>query len=54
MFVEVYPHRAGYGTPPTFDLTLHRDGEWYKYFVEQFEQMWEDAKLWQPKAESGT
>ncbi len=48
VFLEIYPHRYGYGTPPTFDLNLHRDGEWYKYFIEQFEQMWKDAKPWQP------
>jgi hypothetical protein len=48
VFVDIYPHGSGYGSPPTFDLTLHRDGEWYKYFVEQFEQMWQKAKPWQP------
>lgn len=48
VFVEIYSHRSGYGSQPTFDLTLHRDGEWYKYFVEQFEQMWQDAKPWKP------
>lgn len=47
VFVELYPHYR-YGTQPTFDLTFQRDGEWYKHFVEQFEQMWIDAKPWTP------
>jgi hypothetical protein len=53
LFVELYPHYS-YGTQPTFDLTFQRDGEWYKHFVEQFEQMWKDAKPWTPKALSKT
>lgn len=47
VFVELYPHYR-YGTQPTFDLTFQRDGEWYKHFVEQFEQIWTDAKPWTP------
>ena len=47
-FVEIYPHRFGYKSPPTFDLTPQRDGTWYKYFVEQFDEMWNAAKEWQP------
>ena len=47
VFVELYPHYR-YGTQPTFDLTFQRDGEWYKHFVEQFEQIWADAKPWTP------
>lgn len=49
VFVEVYPHGSGYESPPTFDLTPHRDGEWYHYFVDQFEQMWEGARPWEPE-----
>lgn len=47
-FVEIYPHRFGYKSPPTFDLTAQRDGAWYKYFIEQFDEMWNAAKEWQP------
>lgn len=47
-FVELYPHYR-YGTQATFDLTFQRDGEWYKHFVEQFEQIWTGAKPWTPK-----
>ena len=49
VFIEIYPHSSGYESPPMFNLTPYRDGEWYKYFTEQFEQMWEGAKLWQPQ-----
>jgi len=49
VFIEIYPHGSGYESPPMFNLTPYRDGEWYKYFTEQFEQMWEGAKLWQPQ-----
>ena len=45
MFIEMYPH-ISYGTQPTFELTLQRDGEWYRHFANQFEQMWKEAKDW--------
>ena len=48
VFVEIYPHKLGYETPPTFDLTQERDQDWYNYFVRQFDQMWNVAKLWDP------
>jgi hypothetical protein len=51
VFVELYPHYR-YGTQPTFDITFQRDGEWYKHFVEQFEQIWADAKPWTPASSS--
>jgi hypothetical protein len=50
--VEIYPHKKGFGTPPAFELTSARDGDWYKYFTSQFEQMWDDAKEWHPKTKS--
>lgn len=49
-FVELYPHKFGYKSPPTFDLTPQRDGIWYKYFTDQFEEMWNAARPWQPKS----
>lgn len=49
MFVEVYPHKFGHKTPPTFDLMPKRDGNWYTYFVEQFDEMWNAAKPWEPQ-----
>lgn len=48
-FVEVYPHKFGHKSPPTFELTPKRDGSWYKYFVDQLDQMWDVAKPWQPR-----
>jgi len=47
--VEIYPHKFGYKSPPTFDLTPQRDGNWYRYFIDQYEEMWNTAKSWQPK-----
>lgn len=56
VFIELYPHYK-YGIQPAFDLTFHRDGEWYNYFINQFEQMWTNAIPWVPanssKAEEG-
>jgi hypothetical protein len=48
VFVEVYSHKYGYNTPPTFHLTPEDDKDWYFYFVEQYKQMWEAAKPWDP------
>jgi hypothetical protein len=47
--VEVYPHKFGFKSPPTFDLTPQRDGNWYKYFVDQFDEMWNVARPWQSR-----
>lgn len=49
MFVEVYPHKFGHKSPPTFDLMPKRDGTWYTYFVDQFDEMWNAAKPWEPQ-----
>jgi len=49
IFVEVYPHKFGYVTPPLFDLTKQRDLKWYDYFKQQYEEMWETAKPWEPE-----
>jgi hypothetical protein len=46
--VEIYPHKFGYKTPPSFMLTLDNDKEWYNYFVEQYEQMWKTSRPWDP------
>jgi hypothetical protein len=50
--VEMYPHVSGWGAEPCFDLVPKRDGVWYDYFIDQFEQMWKGAKPWQPKSRS--
>jgi hypothetical protein len=49
VFVEIYPHKFGFKSAPTFDVTPHRDGNWYKYFVDQFDEMWDAARPWQPE-----
>jgi len=48
-FIEIYPHKFGHKSPPTFDLTPKRDGNWYTYFVDQFDEMWNAAKPWEPQ-----
>jgi hypothetical protein len=48
VIVELYPHKFGFKVPPTFELNLENDGEWYTYFVDQFEQMWDAASPWDP------
>jgi hypothetical protein len=47
--IEIYPHKFGFETPATFDLTPERDQDWHKYFVNQFDVMWDAAKPWDPK-----
>jgi len=50
VFVEIYPHESGFGSAPIFNLTLQVDGKWYEYFVDQFEEMWQSARPWQPSS----
>jgi hypothetical protein len=53
ILVELYPHRGGYALPPAlFILKPERDGQWYEYFAQQFEQMWSSAAPWDPQARS--
>jgi len=47
IFVEIFPHKSS-SQSPSFKLTLQKDGEWYLYFVDQFEKMWLDARPWSP------
>jgi hypothetical protein len=46
--IEIYPHKFGFKTPPSFILTPDNDKEWYNYFVDQFEQMWKTSQSWNP------
>jgi hypothetical protein len=50
MYVEIFPHKLGYKTAPKFELTASNDKKWHSYFLEQFDQMWDAAKPWEPKA----
>jgi|GEM_PF-1110923 len=49
IFIEVYPHKFGYIAPPVFDLTRQRDLKWYDYFKQQYEEMWNTSKSWEPE-----
>jgi hypothetical protein len=49
VFIEIYPHKFGHKSPPTFDLMPKRDGNWYTYFVDQFDEMWNAAKPREPQ-----
>lgn len=51
VLVEIYPHKSP-DRSPQFTLDRQRDGDWYRFFVEQFENMWKDAKPWDPEADS--
>ncbi len=46
--IEIFPHKYGFKARPTFVLTAENDEDWYTYFAEQFEQMWQAATLWDP------
>jgi hypothetical protein len=52
IILELYPHGAGYVSPPIFALTPERDGVWYDYFAKQFDDMWQRAKPWEPGSET--
>ena len=49
MYVELDTHGAGYDLKPTFNLSFQKDGKWYIYFMNQFEEMWKYAKPWKPE-----
>ncbi len=48
IFVEIYTHVSGYRTQVAFRLTKLRDKEWYSYFENQFDDIWEYSTDWQP------
>lgn len=43
MFVEIYSHVSGYDTQIAFSLTNKRDGKWFSYFQNQFEDIWRNS-----------
>jgi hypothetical protein len=49
IFIEVYPHGTGYDTQIAFNLTRSRDGEWFRYFQRQFEDVWQKTATWSPR-----
>jgi hypothetical protein len=42
--IEIYAHHTGWDKPPIFMLDKISDDEWFKYFVNQFEVMWERSE----------
>ncbi len=48
VIVELYAHKTFMETA-VFTLNSQKDGNWYEYFVSQFEVMWKEAKKWEPK-----
>lgn len=52
VFVEIYPHKSP-DRSPQFILDRQRDGDWHRFFVDQFEKMWKDARPWLPEDDSG-
>ncbi|MCA9932981.1 MAG: hypothetical protein H6662_17425 [Ardenticatenaceae bacterium] len=47
LWIELYPHHGGYDTPPYFLLTPEKDEEWYGYFRNQYNAMWNSATEWE-------
>lgn len=45
MFVEFFPQRWVTDGRPRVELTSSRDSYWFKYFIEQYEAIWEDYKI---------
>jgi len=48
VIVELYAHKTFMETA-VFTLNSQKDGNWYAYFVSQFEVMWKEAKKWEPR-----
>lgn len=44
-YVEIYSYRASLGSVPKFRISRQKNPEWYEYFVDQFETMWQDAEV---------
>ena len=42
-YVEIFGYRSHLGSIPRFCVSEKKNPDWYKYFVSQFEMMWNDA-----------
>lgn len=51
VFIEIYPHNSA-TQPPTFEVTPESDGIWHQFFLDQFESLWAEAKVWQSEHDS--
>jgi hypothetical protein len=46
IFVEIYVHKhVSHQQPPTFELKPDKDGNWYDYFVQEFDLMWRTGRV---------
>ena len=52
IIVELYHHRSAEDNP-TFELYADRDGEWYRFFRQQFQAMWGSCQVEQFHNEGG-
>ena len=43
--VELYPDSVSLSDRPIFELLASRDGEWYKFFRQQFEFLWQKSSV---------
>jgi len=48
IFIEVYPHKSGFGKQPWYRISAKQDPYWYSYFTNQFDDLWNDARPWPP------
>ena len=44
VFAEMYGYKSSLGSIPRFQLNEYDNPQWYRFFVDQFEQMWHDAE----------
>jgi hypothetical protein len=51
VYVELYQHRS-LEPNPCFSVRAERDGRWYRFFVNQFDTLWESARPVPLSAES--
>ncbi|MCA9994497.1 MAG: hypothetical protein KDE56_02045 [Anaerolineales bacterium] len=46
IYVEIYANQAAHS--PVIELEAERDGEWYQYFLQQFDIIWKQSKPIEP------
>lgn len=46
MVVEYHTYRTALEVRPHFHLTAHESQDWFRFYVQQFEQIWSESSLW--------
>lgn len=46
--IEIYAQYTGWEKPPIFTVDKYTDKEWFKYFEDQFDEIWTRAKPYEP------